>query len=312
MNTNILVVFTLIAVVVVLSLMRRRTPLPPSEGFGVIEKPILWWFVDTDVNARNWADFGARNSSLPNRGYLELALKKLYDTQGDAFVIKPLYGRKETIAAIEGANQRAILLPPDLWRSYVIANLCSQKGGLVVDANSTLFVSKFPRIGHDAAMFGTYPDETIVSPMTAVAPAPAPYVGWASSKQHPAWVYAAEKYNALVDAGQQAWGAASARRMFLHVWEEQKQRGAAIVRGIDGSRRNNGTKLQLDDVFGKTPLELPKETVYITYDGDDLARRFEFNWFLRMSPKQIVESRCAWAKLAVIGRMKPRDGDSCS
>lgn len=298
---NALIVFSLIAVAVVLSLMRRRAPLPPpenAEGFGLFGKPILWWFVDTDTNARHWADFSARNSRQPNRGYLELALKKLYETQGDAFTIKPLYGRKETLAAIDGANQRAVALPPDLWRSYVIANLCAQKGGLVVDGNSTLFISKFPVLsGVDAAMFGTYPDEPIVSPMTAVAAGPAPYVGWAAAKQHPAWTHAAQTYNELVDAGQQAWGAASARRMFLDVWSKQRQLGATIVRGIDGSRRNNGTKLQLDDIFGKTRLDLPTETVYVTYDGDDLARRHEFNWFLRMSPTQILESTCAWCLL---------------
>ena len=302
MTAQTMIVFALLAIVVILSLMRRRTPLPPTEGtegFGLLGKPTLWWFIDSDTNARHWADFSARNSRQPNRGYLELALKKLYETQGDAFTIKPLYGRKETLAAIESANQRALALPPDLWRSYVIANLCAQKGGLVVDGNSTLFISKFPSLrGVDAAMFGTYPDEPVVSPMTAVAAGPAPYVGWATEKQHPSWTHAAQQYNALVEAGQQAWGAASARRMFLEVWNTQQQLGATIVRGIDGSRRANGTKLQLDDVFGKTPLDLPKETVYVTYDGDDLARRHEFNWFLRMSPKQILESACAWCLLA--------------
>lgn len=300
-KVNALIVFSLIAAVVVLSLMRRRVPLPPpeDEGFGLLGKPTLWWFIDTDINARHWKDFSARNSQQPNRGYLELTLKKLYETQGDVFTIKPLYGRKETLAVIDGANQRALVLPPDLWRSYVIANLCAQKGGLVVDGNSTLFISKLPSLsGLGAAMFGTHPDEPIVSPMTAVAAGPGPYVGWAAVKQHPAWTHAAQQYNALVDSGQQAWGAASARRMFLEVWTTQQNHGAAIVRGIDGSRRSNGTKLQLEDIFGKTRLDIPKETVYVTYDGDDLARRHEFNWFLRMSPKQILESTCAWCLLA--------------
>ena len=299
------IVFFLIAVAVVLSLMRRRTPLPPpeqseqsTEGFGLLGKPTLWWFIDTDTNARHWADFGARNSRAPNRGYLELALKKLNATQGDSYVIKPLYGRKETLAVIDGANQRALALPPDLWRSYVVANLCAQKGGLVVDGNSTLFISKLEAPRVHAAMFGIYPDEPVVSPMTAVAAGPAPYVGWASTTLHPAWAHAAQHYNALVEAGQQAWGAASARRMFLDIWQTQKELGAVAIRGIDGSRRSNGTKLQLDDIFGKTRLDLPKETKYITYDGSDLERRFEYNWFLRLSSKQILESLCAWCVLA--------------
>jgi hypothetical protein len=300
MRAQTLIVLTLIAAVVILSLARRKVPLPPSEheGFDIFGKPTLWWFVDTDSNARHWADFGARSSIEPNRGYISIALKKLYETQGSQYIIRPLIGREDTLALIDGANMRALALPPDLWRNYVIANLCAQKGGLVVDGNSTLFLASMRKLTDSAVMFGTYPDEPIVSPMTTLAPGPAPYVGWASKADHPAWVYAAHKYNALVDAGQQAWGAAQARRAFLAIWETQRQMGATIVRGIDGSRREDGKKLQLEDIFGKSPLVLPKQTVYITYDGDDLARRHEFNWFLRLSPAQIAESSCAWCILA--------------
>lgn len=301
MRAQTFIVFALIAAVVALSLARRKVPLPPpeqSEGFGLLGKPTLWWFVDTDSNARHWADFGARRSTKPNRGYLDVALKKLYETQGSHYNIQPVIGRKDTLALIDGANARALALPPELWRNYVIANVCAQKGGLVVDGNSTLFIAPMGVPSTSAAMFGTDPNEPVVSPMTAVAPGPAPYVGWASAKGHPAWTYAAETYNALVDAGQQAWGAAQARRAFLAIWDIQRQRGATIVRGIDGSRRPDGTKLQLEDFFGKTRLALPKQTVYISYDGDDLERRHELNWFLRLSPAQIAESSCAWCLLA--------------
>jgi hypothetical protein len=295
MNSEAIIVYGLICVVLVFALLRRRAPLPTpqEEGFGILSKPTLWWFVDAERNARHWYDFGGRSSDLPNRGYLQIALKKVYETQGDQFTIKPLLGRKETLAQIRNANPSALQLPPDLWRSYVIANLCAQYGGLVVDGNSTLFISKMPTLsGINAAMFGVYPDEPFVSPTTAVAPGPAPYVGWSASKGHPTWTYAAEEYNNLVNAGPQAWGAASARRTFLQIWKQQQGLGLTIVRGIDGSG------LQLQDIFGKTPVNLPKETTYISYDGDMLARRYEHNWFLRLSSEQIRESNCVWCVLS--------------
>lgn len=300
MKAETIVMYVFIVVVVAFSLMRRRTPLPPhEEGFGIVAKPTLWWFVDAERNSRNWLDFGARSSDQPNRGYLQLALKKVYETQGSMFTIKPLYGRNETLAYIKDANPRALLLPPDLWRSYVIANLCAQHGGLVVDGNSTLFLRSMPSLSTiDAAMFGVYPDEPIVSPSTAVAPGPAPYVGWAAAAGHPAWTYAAGEYTNLVNSGQQAWGAASARRTFLQIWKQQQVQGLTIVRGIDGSRSADGTLLQLCDFFGNTKLQLPTETAYISYDGDALSRRYEFNWFLRLSSDQIRESSCAWCQLA--------------
>ena len=305
------IIIGLLVLVFVLAFM-RRVPQPPKESFVAVvsvgaSKPPLWWVVDTDSNARRWLDFSARNSNLPNRGYLQVALQAVQRTQGSHFRIVPLIGRDEILAHIPTATPNAKQLPPDLFRAYVMAQLLETHGGLVMDGNSTLcigpsinqYVQKVP-----AAMFGVNPDEPVVSPATTVAPGPAPYAGWSAEPNHPAWSYAASEYRALVERGPQAFSAASARRLPMILWEKQHELGAIAVRSVDGSRLRSGKLRTLDDYFGRVSIpadpnqELLPDTVYISYNGDELERSAQYSWFMRMSPEQIKESSILWAKYA--------------
>lgn len=303
-------VAALVGLLVVLILaLNRRKPAVPAEDFVSLPgmKPTLWWFVDDENNARSWLDFGGRNSTEPNRGYLKVALEALRRTQGDDFDIKPLIGRDAVLSQIRDAPSAAKQLPPALWRRYAIANLLHCNGGLVMDGNSTLAVG--PRFkpllaGVEAAAFGVTPDEAIVSPSTALAPGPSPYAGWSASAKHPAWAHAADIWGRLVARGPQAWSSAEARREYMPVFEAQRKLGLAVIREAEASRIPDGRPRALEDLFGRTTSPSDPKTaltpgaVYVPYDGDDLARRFEFNWFLRMSPQQIKDSDLVWARLA--------------
>lgn len=303
MRAEFLLVFVLLAAVIALAIFRRKPELP-TENFISFRKPTLWWFVDTEMNARTQT---SQNSDQPNRGYLQVALDAVKRTQGGDFAIVVLIGRDAVLNHIPEADPQAKQLPPALWRHWAIANLLAVKGGLAMDGNSTLcvgpsFLSSVS--GVEAATFGTYPDEPVVNPITAIAPGPAPYVAWAASPQHPAWKYAADTWNTLVLKGPQAWSSALARRTDMHVWETQKTLGASVIRSADGGRLASGKARQLEDLFGRVgnPADpksaLLEGTVYVPYDGDDLSRRHEFNWFLRLSPEQIKESDLVWAQLA--------------
>jgi hypothetical protein len=307
MDSTYIIAAGLLTLVVVLAAMRRKV-LPEEPFIALLQiKPKLWWFCDSEVNARLPYDFGAPNSTTPNRGYLAVALKRVYETQGDEFDIQPLIGRAATLAAIHNADADASQLPPALWRQYVIANLMAQYGGLVMDGDSTLCVGpSFYTAVKDvpAAAFGINPDEPVVSPATAVAPGPSPYVGWAKEPSHAAWTYAAKEWNRLVARGPQAWSSAVARRMNLEVCEHQRLMGLVILRTPEGGRLANGKMRSLEDLFGRVnepsdpKTALLPGTIYVPYDGDALARRYEFNWFLKLSPAQIKDSDFVWAKLA--------------
>lgn len=270
------------------------------------QKPKLYWFCDSNINSRNWGDFGARNSKKPNRGYLAVALDRVYHTQYD-FTIVPLIGREDVLALLPDLHPDAKKLPTKIWREFVIANILKEKGGLVMDGDSTLCIgpSFYPLVQNvPAATFGINPDEPTVSPTTALTPGPSPYVGWSKMPNHPAWSYAASVYNALVARGAQSWSSSLARRMNQTIWEGQQLMNCVVLRTPEGGRLATGKKRELEDIFGRKAdpadprMDILPNTVYICYDGEDLERRYEFNWFLRLSPKQIQQSNLVWTKLA--------------
>ena len=303
-------IIALVALLAVLVLAHvRRAPPKPKEDFANIlnSKPTLWWFVDDEPNARSWLDFMGRKTTEPNRGYLQIALEAVRKTQGADFEIKPLIGRGAVMAQIPGAPQEAVRLPAALWRRYAIAGLLEAQGGLVMDGDSTLCVgpSFDPLLTNvDAAVFGITADEPIVSPSTAVSPGPAPYVGWSRSPHHSAWAHAADIWTRLVRAGPQSWTSAEARRTYMTVFEAQRDLGITTIRIADGGRLPDGRPRQLEDLFGRVSEPADPKTaltagaVYVPYDGDELARRYEFNWFLRLSADQIKSSDLVWVHYA--------------
>lgn len=301
-----------LAVFVTVSLRRAGPPdIVEMSGMRTGGRQRLTWFCDTEVNARQWFDFGARNSKDVNRGYLQVSLDALQATQSRDFAIETLVGRDAIIAAIGGtrpvSDTNAAQLPPALFRLWVVANLCAKRGGLVMDGASTLCVG--PAFadtlgGVEAATFGVDPDEPVANPTRAETPAPAPYVGYARSAGHPGWVHTAAVLNAVVEAGPTSWSAALARRISSELYPQQLSRGLTCIREVDGGRLPNGRARQLEDLLGRvgTPPDpntaLTPGTVYVPFDGDALVRRFEFAWFPRMSAEQIKESDLVWASYA--------------
>ena len=279
--------------VLVLSLLRRKPDMPSEDFINLfLTRPTLWFLVD---------------DPFIQSGYVRAALFAAKNTQGRDFDIVPLLGRDAVLQKIKNPNPAAKQLPANLWRLYAIANLAASQGGLVMDGTSTLCVgsSLYSSVRSvDAATFGINPAEAIVSPATATAPGPAPYVAWAASAGHPAWTKAADIYTTLVNRGVQSWSAAEARHIELEVWETQKSLGAVVLRAQDGGRLANGKVRQLEDLFGRiaTPSDpntaLLPGTAFVSYNGDDLSRRHEFNWFMRLSLNQIKESELVWTKLA--------------
>lgn len=300
------VYFAVVILLIVLFLTyKRRTDVHEPLEMN-LTTPKLYWFVDNERNAR-FNILGALTTMQPSRGYLSVALDRVKATQGKHFTIVPLIGRDAVMGLLPEAPKAATQLPPALWRQWTIANICASRGGLVMDGNSTLCVGPgFESVTnkYEAAMFGTYPDEPVVQPLTTVAPGASSYVGWASSPNHEGWMSAAHILNLLVARGPQSWSAALARREDMRIQNIMREHGVTFIRGVDGTRRKDGKPYVLEDWFGRVSVpEDPKltllpSTIYISYDGDSLVRRHELNWFVRLSPEQIAESDLVWSKLA--------------
>jgi hypothetical protein len=285
-------------------------------------KPTIWWFVDdSQVNARQWLDWGDRSTREPNEPYLQLCLERARTLWSGDFVIEPVIGRVAALRLLEEGKAalpsdfkgpadeglkiplEADRCPPDLWMPWCRATFLATFGGFWMDG-SVLPVSgnlKGRIVGADALTFGSDPDEGL-SAAEQVTPAAGRSAGWASLPQHPVWAGLARDLSALISEGDQSWGAPEARRALRTLWDKHCSGVIRVDRTAEVSRDRYGRRLELDTLLGSTEWANGslEGGVWVSLpDGrHELERATHWNWFTRMSVDQIRESDFVWAKWA--------------
>lgn len=293
-----------------------RNQINSMLGFGGGEKgtfdgkPVMWWIVDdSQINARQWLDWGDRGTYEPNEPYLQLCLQRARELWSAHFTITPLTGRVAVQRRLEEAGMTIPAefdrCPPYLWMAWCRAAFLSKLGGVWMDGSvlpigsATDFHS---RILHaDIKMFGTDPDEGL-SVAESTLPAAGRSAGWAAVPGHPIWAGMEKDLRALILEGDQSWGAPEARRSLRTLWDKHCAGTVKVDRRAEVSRDQYGRRLELDTLLGETdwPNGTTEGGLWVPLpDGrDQLERSSPYGWFLRMSIDQIRDAKFVWSRWA--------------
>jgi len=272
------------------------------------KKPIIWWVVDdSQLNARQWLDWGNRGTHEPNEPYLKICMKRAHTKLArDDYELKPVIGR---VAAHQRLEAAGCVIPPDadrsppfLWLAWCRAAFLAHLGGLWVDGSvlPTGKASLSTRLaGKDILTFGIDPDEGLTE--EKVTPMAGPSAGWSAVPHHPVWKGLERDIRALITAGDQSWSAGECRRSLRYAWDRHAAGSVQIDRAAEVSRDQYGKRLELETLLAETEWGgSTKDSLWLPLpDGrDKLERATPFLWFLRMSEEQIRESKFFWAKVA--------------
>ena len=272
-----------------------------STGFS---KTPLWWVVDdSQVNARQWLDFGNRSTREPNEPYLKLCLERARTALGSEFDIRPLIGRDAVYHLLGSSEdfctkQRSI--PPALWLSWCRATLLSRFGGLWMDGSVLVLPSatglKERLKGQPVLMFGTDAAENLASPVAAAGSS----AGWAAAPHHPMWAGLERDLNGLIDQGPPSWSSVEARRGLRTLWEKHCSGMTKVDLVAEVGRDQYGRRLELETLLGSTEWDGPDSGMWVIFpDGrDGVEKASPWLWFTRLSVPQILESKFVWAKFA--------------
>ena len=279
----------------------------PANGFLPSGKTPWWWVVDnSQVNSRQWLDFGNRSTRQPNEPYLALCLERAKAALSDQFDLQVLVGREAVYRVLGSsedfcAKQRSI--PPVLWLAWCRAALLSRFGGLWMDGSVLILPAasgsrlKARLEGKSVLMFGTDAEENLASGSAAAGAS----AGWSAAPHHPMWTGLERDLTALIDQGPPSWSSVEARRGLRSLWDKHCSGMTGIDREIEVGRDPYGRRLELETLLGSTELPLISEggMWLILPDGrDGLERASPWLWFTRLSRAQILESKFVWAKLA--------------
>jgi len=269
-----------------------------------MDKPVIWLYYDTsDVNSRQWLDFGARSSRALNMPFLNLCYETIVKHNHADYRIEVIGGLAGVAELLGGWDQ----LPPGLRDpispvneaelNYIRAAILAKYGGLWLTPYCVC-LKGFGTLPEDKTVFfGTDMDETYAGPNgTAV---PGLRAIWTPKAGHPMFKEWAEVTYARVA---QKRGGDQIRRDenwdFVRFTTAYVHTGIVVDPAAEGMRKKDGRRIQLEDLLatgtdGNLPFDLSGYTIYVPFPWPELWKREIFGWFLRMSEDQIMGSDLA-------------------
>ena len=266
-----------------------------------MDKPVIWLYYDnSDVNTRQWADFGARSSRALNIPFLNLCYQTIVKQNHERYRIEVIGGLPGVAELLGGWNE----LPPGLRDpispvneaevNYIRAAILAKYGGLWLSPY-TVCLKPFDELPHDKTVFfGTDLDENYAGPSGTNVPGFRAL--WSPQPNHPMFKeWAAVTYDRVANkkGGDQIRG--DVKWDFVRFSSEYVSTGIVVDPGVEGLRKKDGKRIQLEDLLatgtdGNLPFDINDYTIYVPFPWTELRDREIFGWFLRMSEEQIMES----------------------
>jgi hypothetical protein len=268
---------------------------------GVNNKTLWLYYDQSDVNARWWADFGARSSRVLNTPYLNLCYNTIVMKNGTTYNVKVLAGLSDVAILLGGWDK----LPKPLQNpiapvntaelNYLRARILREFGGLWVNP-STIFVRPLPDYSKSKSviLFGTDKDETYAD--KSGTPVPGTDIMYSPEPNHPVFV---ELEQLALERIEKQEGGRQFRDDIKWDLRAQMAKDTTIqyYPEYEFARKTNGRRIQLEDFLTSNYIPFNNTVCYVPIDAKELEERSNFGWFLRMSEEQILESDLFISKL---------------
>lgn len=265
-----------------------------------MERPPLWIYVNEgDVNARWWADFGARSNRALNIPLYNLCYESIVKHCGAMYRVEVIRGLQDLAVRLGGwealpAPLRNRLAPVgksevDWIRSCVLAKW----GGLWVSP-TVVCIRDVPIMPRDTVVgFGT--DWTVDNAGPDGTAGPGSRILWSPAPQHPIFV---EWERVCRKRIEEAGGGRQVRTDFTEDWARLvgAAGGAQILGRAEVDRKGrSGRRIDTSDLLaagteGRLPFTVGSEAYFVPIDIEDMKARRNYGWILKMSETQILES----------------------
>ena len=274
------------------------------KNLGSMKKPIIWIHIEYNYNSRNWCSFGSRSSNELNMPYIYLTLQSIVDKCGDDFFICILddYSFAKILPDYNvdldkvGDPVRVHL------RNVALMKVLHMYGGILLENSFICMNSLRPlqeKIENSGRpIVGEFVNRANSNSLEVFSPS-IKLIGCA--RECPVMATFIEY---LETTNKNDFTMAQNFEGSTENWLTNKiNRGEIeyILGEIIGTRLNNRPVL-IDDLLIQTDLrdKLEGLTLMVYIDRDELLARTRYNWFLRLSPEQVLNSRTTLAELFLI------------
>lgn len=274
------------------------------NNLGSVKKPILWLHIEYSYNSRNWCSFGSRSSYELNMPYIYLTIQSIVSKCGDDFHICILddYSFEKILPEFSIDLDRVSDPIKTHLRNVALMKVLHMYGGILLE-NSFICMSSLKPLQEqiditEKPIVGEFINKANSNSLEVFAPS----IKLIGCKRECPVIMSFINY--LEKTNKSDYTLAQNFEGKIEGWllNNIKNNNFSYVLGeIIGTRLNN-SPIIVDDLLIQTDLrdKLEPNTLMVYIDRHELLMRTKYNWFLRLSPEQILNSRTTLAELFLI------------
>lgn len=256
------------------------------------KKPIIWIHLGFYKNSRYWSSFFSRNTYELNQPYLHLTIKSIIDKCGESFNVC-LIDDDSFTKLIPGwsININSLATPiKEHIRQLAITKILYNYGGMLVPGSFACFknleeIYSESLQNHDAFVFQNVSHNSTSSMVNFF-----PNCNFMGCKKKSAVMENMVQY--LEHLNSRDFTSESDFLGNVNRWLYQKSTLGEINlldAGKIGCKDVNNKPILVDDLMSTTYLKLCRDVCGIYIPADEILRRTKYEWFARLSPKQVLE-----------------------
>ena len=265
-----------------------------ESSLANLKKPILWIHIPYEKNAREWESFGSRMTLDLNQPYINLTVKGLIEKCGKSFHIC-LIDDDTFKNLLQGwtIDLTRVGDPVQLYiRQLAMMNLLYNYGGMIVPY-SFICLKNLKNMYED----GTKKDHIFMCELmnrskSSDVLSHSPNINFMGAEKENPLIFDSIKFlENLISTDQSSEVQVSdvVNGWFTKKLLEKEKINLVSGRKI-GTKLTNDKPLGLEELFASENEHLPNSGYGILIPADEVLKRQNYQWFLRMNEKEILES----------------------
>lgn len=282
-----------------------------DKSLADTRKPFMWIFIDYEVNARNWSSWGSRNTTNLNQPYMYLTIRSIVEQCGKSF----------NVVLVDDASFQRVL--PD-WtikvqnmpfplkqhlRDLAMAKVLYKYGGMVVPASficlkdlkpvysellkgsgQSMFAGEFVARNSAASNVSFFPDNKLMGCIKESR----------VMKQYITYLeplVTSDYTNEYEFLGQ------NDRWLYKQLISSPPQM-SMLCGTLIGTKTTSGAPVVIEDLLGEEDVDFAKNAFGIYVPSDQILNRLAYQWFARLSPRQVLTSNTVVGKYLLLSNDK--------
>jgi hypothetical protein len=277
------------------------------NSLGINSKPYLWIHLHNDdatipdVNQRSWVSFFSRNTKELNQPYQYLTIKSIIDKCGDDFnicLIDDLSFKKILPNWTLNLNNMANPIKTHL-RLLALTTLLNIYGGMIVPSSFVCLKSLKPiydeNISDNKMFVGEFLNRTSHQSQTSHSLIASTYFMGCNANNDSMMKFI--KHQEIQNSSDFV-----AEMDFLgsiNMWLNnaiKNQEINSINGSFIGTKNSGGQPILVDELLGSSYISLHSDSFGLYIPWNELISRTALQWFVRLSPQQVLESNTVIGK----------------